>query len=288
MGKKEEKPYQRLEKDLFTNSFGEYLKRERELREITLREISDETKISYRYLEALEKDDDARLPAEVFIKGFIRSYAQYIGLDKDEVLLHYQEYKKVEGETQDHLSTKAPVSRHFLHQIRNPWIFLLIFFLLTTVLIFYGIHRIRKPAPGPVVSSPHSVEQAIPESPEGVGRKEIPRSRDLSKNEAVSTETQEAPSGSGIADVAPPPIKITFSALERTWFTCDVDGTDHHDVTLRPGETLHLRMRHSIRLNIGNAGGLLIRSHGRTLGPFGVSGQVRKDLLLTRDDFLGP
>ena len=74
-------------------SFGEYLRRERELREITLREISDHTKISYRYLEALEKDNPDKLPAEVFVKGFIRSYARYIGLDTDEAILRFQEFE---------------------------------------------------------------------------------------------------------------------------------------------------------------------------------------------------
>jgi len=65
------------------SSFGESLKRERELREISLREIADATKISVRYLEALEQNRFDILPGGVFNKGFIRAYATFIGADGD-------------------------------------------------------------------------------------------------------------------------------------------------------------------------------------------------------------
>ena len=62
-------------------NFGETLKRERELRKISLREVSEATKIGLRYLEALEGNHFDQLPGGVFNKGFIRAYAKFIGLD---------------------------------------------------------------------------------------------------------------------------------------------------------------------------------------------------------------
>ena len=70
-------------------SFGTWLRRQRELREISLREIADVTKISIRYLEALEQDRFDVLPAPVFAHGFLREYARYVGLDADEVVNSY-------------------------------------------------------------------------------------------------------------------------------------------------------------------------------------------------------
>jgi cytoskeletal protein RodZ len=64
-------------------NFGETLKRERELREISLREIADATKINIRYLEALEQNRFEILPGGVFNKGFIRAYARFIGANGD-------------------------------------------------------------------------------------------------------------------------------------------------------------------------------------------------------------
>ncbi len=74
-------------------TFGEYLKRERQLRQISLEEIADGTKIGIRMLRAMEADQWNELPAEVFIKGFIKSYAEFIGLVPGEVLLRYEEEK---------------------------------------------------------------------------------------------------------------------------------------------------------------------------------------------------
>jgi len=71
------------------SSFGETLKRERELRQISLREISEATKINLRYLDALEKNDFRHLPGGVFNKGFVRAYAQFIGIDPEAMATAY-------------------------------------------------------------------------------------------------------------------------------------------------------------------------------------------------------
>lgn len=72
-----------------TMSFGEELKRERELRDISLREVSESTKISLRYLEALERNDFKSLPGGVFNRGFVRAYSQFIGVDPDTMVDAY-------------------------------------------------------------------------------------------------------------------------------------------------------------------------------------------------------
>jgi transcriptional regulator with XRE-family HTH domain len=70
-------------------TFGEELKREREIRGISLKEIADATKISKRFLEAIERNDHKTLPAPVFTRGFVREYARYLGLNADEMVNRY-------------------------------------------------------------------------------------------------------------------------------------------------------------------------------------------------------
>ena len=70
-------------------SFGEELRREREIRGISLKEISDATKISKRFLEALERNDHKTLPAPVFTRGFVREYARYVGLSVEDMVNRY-------------------------------------------------------------------------------------------------------------------------------------------------------------------------------------------------------
>src|SRR5688572_3014521 len=70
-------------------SFGENLKRERELRGIDLREIAQATKISVRFLEALEADRIDLLPGGIFRRSFVREYARYVGLDADRMVSEF-------------------------------------------------------------------------------------------------------------------------------------------------------------------------------------------------------
>src|SRR5215510_6221750 len=70
-------------------TFGEELRRERLIREVSLDEISASTKISIRLLNALESSDVDKLPAPVFTRGFIRAYSRHLGLDPDEMVNAY-------------------------------------------------------------------------------------------------------------------------------------------------------------------------------------------------------
>jgi cytoskeletal protein RodZ len=69
--------------------FGEHLKREREMRGVSLEEISAATRIGTRFLEAIEKDQWDQLPGGVFNRGFIRSIARFLGLDEDSLVAEY-------------------------------------------------------------------------------------------------------------------------------------------------------------------------------------------------------
>src|SRR3954451_5782752 len=70
-------------------SFGELLKRERELREVTLNEVTVATRIPPRFLEAFEREDWEKLPGGVFNRGFVRAIARYLGLDEENLLAEY-------------------------------------------------------------------------------------------------------------------------------------------------------------------------------------------------------
>lgn len=101
-----------------SEDFGSYLKHERELRGVPLDEIAQSTKISIRYLRALEESRFEDLPGEVFIKGFIRSYGQAIGSNVDELLAAYHEsgskHQNIETPpTATPLSPEAPPERNF-------------------------------------------------------------------------------------------------------------------------------------------------------------------------------
>ncbi|MFQ5719314.1 MAG: helix-turn-helix domain-containing protein [Acidobacteriota bacterium] len=93
-------------------SFGEVLRRERRLRGLTLREASAATKVRVHHLQALEANDFAQLPGGAYNKGFLRAYAQFIGLDPEEMVNHYLfEISSHQHETENPpIRQRAPVA----------------------------------------------------------------------------------------------------------------------------------------------------------------------------------
>lgn len=77
------------------SSLGEKLKQAREARGVSISEIAEQTRISSHYLEAIESDDYRTLPGGIFNKGFVKSYAKYVGVDEQEAL---QDYAKLVNE----------------------------------------------------------------------------------------------------------------------------------------------------------------------------------------------
>lgn len=87
-------------------SIGEKLRLERETQGIALRDISEQTRISMRYLEAIESDDYRRLPGGIFNRSFIRAYAKFIGFDEQEAIEEYNRTLLEHGESTDDADNK--------------------------------------------------------------------------------------------------------------------------------------------------------------------------------------
>lgn len=101
-------------------SYGKYLREEREKRGITIEEISRITKISPGQLKSLEKDDFAALPPITFVKGFVRSYSKHIGIEADDAINRLEQYlSEIEQGEEDH-STEAAAMRKFRRVTPDP------------------------------------------------------------------------------------------------------------------------------------------------------------------------
>ena len=87
--------------------FGARLREARELKGVTLNEIASATKISISVLEALEQNEISRLPGGIFSRGFIRSYANAVGLDQEKTVREY--LNEISSEINES-STSAPLT----------------------------------------------------------------------------------------------------------------------------------------------------------------------------------
>ena len=128
--------------------FGERMQREREMRGITLEEIATATKIGARSLRALEQEEFDKLPGGIFNKGFVRSYARYLGIDEDQAVADYlaaigepAEEDSTEAERLKKLGTnwKPTSSPPSDRSLIVPWRGLMVFLLLA-VAVFLAVY----------------------------------------------------------------------------------------------------------------------------------------------------
>ena len=129
---------------------GEKLRLEREARGIALRDISEQTRISMRYLEAIETDDFRRLPGGIFNRSFIRAYAKFIGFDEEEAIEEYARTLRERGEGGDDVSTKPFRARVYTDEgvhNRSPLMTLLLAIIILAILslcVWAGLHLYQR------------------------------------------------------------------------------------------------------------------------------------------------
>lgn len=157
-------------------SFGEELRLAREARGITLRHISEQTRISVRYLEAIESNDYKRLPGGIFNRSFIKAYAKQIGFDEDEALEGYLRTAREQGDPADEVAT-TPYKSHVYTDggTRSPLVTLLLTVLILVILslgVYAALHWYQRrnasnndPSTPPPTATQQSVNSTTPAQP---------------------------------------------------------------------------------------------------------------------------
>jgi cytoskeleton protein RodZ len=119
--------------------FGEHLRREREMRGISLDEICSATRITTRFLEALENEQWDRLPGGVFNRGFVRAVAHHLGLDEENLLAEYM------LATGDRATASSSVVRaSAMPESRGSWVTWVLLLILIGALVAGGVYGWRK------------------------------------------------------------------------------------------------------------------------------------------------
>ncbi len=125
-------------------SIGEKLRLARETQGIALRDISEQTRISMRYLESIEANDYKRLPGGIFNRSFIRAYAKFIGYDEDQAMEEYaRTLRELGAPEEESKSYKSLVYTDDGAHNRSPLMTLLLALVILAVLslcVWAGLH----------------------------------------------------------------------------------------------------------------------------------------------------
>jgi cytoskeleton protein RodZ len=269
-------------------SFGENLRREREMRGVTLQEISAATKISVRFLQALENEDFEQLPGGIFTRGFIRAYAKYLGLDEEPTLAEYLQVVPAKTDLDlARLAVTRPGEKRGGPQ--GPVVVLI----LAVVLVaggyaLYRYSRMASEASVPAAPSPPAV-QAAPEAA-GIVAEAGTTPGAESPGAGTLPETPADTAAAGLmttpANALPQPeegLVLQVAATERAWVAVDADRKTALQRVLTPGEIETIKAKESFDLTTGNALGIVLTLNGETLKPLGRRGEV-KSVHLTRND----
>jgi cytoskeletal protein RodZ len=236
-------------------SFGDNLRRERELRGITLREISEATKISFRFLQALEQDRIDVLPGGLFPRAFVRQYARHLGLDAEKLVA---EYLYLHGELP--VPEKRPVEPRLRVRISPGTLF---FGVVALAAVLLSLRRSTD-------ATKSTARVAVPPPTTAVQPAVLPGDRVYPAPGTV---------------VTPPPsqgLTLTLTAQQSCWVEARADGQTVISRVLSEGESETLEAEGEIVLSVGNAGGLAISVNDRPGMPLGKSGEVKKNIVITR------
>lgn len=112
-------------------TLGQFLKREREFRNISLDSVSQATKINARFLHLIEQDRWEDLPRGAFVRGFLKGYSQYVGIPQDEV------FKRLESQHPRDPMTVDPFRKFRGFEVKNRFFLFLVFAVVMILLAAY-------------------------------------------------------------------------------------------------------------------------------------------------------
>jgi cytoskeleton protein RodZ len=265
---------------------GEFLRGERQARGISLQQIAADTRISLKMLQAIEEGDVEKLPAPVLIKGFLRAYAQRVGLDPEEVIIGYQDLIEEVGARQQ--------ANEQLHHRKHPksskkrfFALFLALGLLAGLAIMWsrGGYLYRQPKTPPEDKPLSSVE--VSQQPAAADAGSVLKDKQLSEEptkpadqvEAAADTVDETESSQSSvpkppAESLPTPFVVRVEALEKTWLHVIIDGSREREYLLQPGEQLTWMATADMEMLVGNAGGIRLFLNDNPLKPLGESGKV--------------
>ncbi len=151
-------------------SIGKYLRGERELRKLSLEEVSRFTKIKEHHLSAIEEDRHDLLPPAIYVKGYLTAYARYLGLDPDDTVLRYQRYLKeltVTEENQlEQQNTEPPRQVSFSTKRAAPYLVLAILSTTMIVLAVFFVSQILQVSFRPASNQRELTPAAVSSTPQ--------------------------------------------------------------------------------------------------------------------------
>lgn len=239
---------------------GAQLRRERVGKGLAIDDISRDTRIAPRFLEAIETDDYSSLPGLIFTRNFVRQYALILKLDPDPLLA---ELPKPDESTAP-LPTPPLRPRSTYHRDRRRR-------LIKITSVWLLLAGGAGAAASIYLKHPGYLKHYRRAVPQTAARLQKPPARTASS--PVSLAPSAIPSTA--PSITTSPVQVSLTAHQPAWVQVSADGRITFIGTLQPNETKEVSAAEQVKVLTGNAGALTISLNGKTLESLGPPGQVR-------------
>jgi cytoskeletal protein RodZ len=263
---------------------GDALRRAREARNLSLREVSDQTRITRRHLEAIEADDYKQLPGGIFNRSFVKAFARAVGYDVDAAVNAYLKVARESAESYDDVATTRQGSRIYMDDIpsRSPIltaILSLIILAIISLAAYAGLHYYRR----------NAERAAQPKTPVTNASNARTPGQNVPANVAASANQ---PASTSASANAPAVLKVSVRANgEEVWIRTLTDGvaSSSWNGTLKPSEVKEINADQSLKLEYAKikAAALEVTINGRAavVPSDAKPGKTLVEMLITKDDY---
>ncbi|MFO7840081.1 MAG: helix-turn-helix domain-containing protein [Desulfosalsimonadaceae bacterium] len=229
-------------------SFGRYIKAIREQKGIRLSDVAESLKVSLHKLSLIESEDHQELPDAIYVKGMLRAYADFIGIDPADLIDRYEISRAAYEAESPAYGKKGPGWGKVLPRMILA---LLLLAGICTLSIAGFYYWSRLPA-----------FDSVPDSGSGPAAE---KAADQLSPKAKSLPPKQADRGK---------LVLVIDAVEKTWIKINIDGEEPLEYLLRPKDHVELEADSHYSMVIGNAAGLQMQLNGTPVEIPGKSGDV--------------
>jgi len=218
-----------------------------------MEELSAQLRIPGHYLTAIEQGQTGKLPEPVYVRGFVRKYAQALGLDQDPLVLDFLNQKTPLANPP--AKVLQPASPPPTQGKPSPVLQWALYGLVVSVLVVgltaafntYLPQLTAFPPPAPVV------EPTLPPP-----------------NPTLASDPPPKP----VAPIPKPSLSLAMKLTDASWMRVDVDGKTQFVGIVPKGATRQWQAQKKLQVRVGNAGAVILTYNDQVIGPAGKPGQA--------------
>jgi cytoskeletal protein RodZ len=252
-------------------ALGDEFRSAREARGLTLSDVAEQLHIRSVYLNAIETEDWKAIGAPVYIRGFIRTYARFLGLDGESAIAHYNETVPAERPSQPSVAALTDDDDR-----SGPSLWAVIAVVVAIGVVGFVGYEWWSYAQGggerePVATTTPATQMLSPQA--AVPSTPVP-SGALPSSAAPEASPQPVPAATGSADGAVGgPHRIVIRLTDRSWLHVSIDGKPLVE-GIYPAGTVRTFTGNVADVRAGNAGGVVVSVDGRRAVRLGKDGDV--------------